>query len=139
MLSRRAAILSCAAFAATGARAAELLEVAALHAPEEQFSDLARAHEGRRARFRGYMAPPLRADASFFVLTGVPMSICPFCDTESEWPQDMLAVYADRVIEVAPFYKRIEVTGTLRLGAHTDELTGLVSRVRVENAVYAPV
>mgnify|MGYP000421536009 FL=1 len=52
------------------------------------FSDYAKSMEGSRVSVQGYMAPPLKADSSFFVLTKRPMAVCPFCETEAEWPDD---------------------------------------------------
>ncbi len=82
------------------------------------------------------MAPPLKAETRFFVLTARPMSVCPFCETEAEWPEDILAVYAKRVVRVIPFNVGIMTTGQLELGSYTDPDTGFVSRVRLADAVY---
>ncbi|MFN4128981.1 MAG: hypothetical protein ACK4GC_04085, partial [Paracoccaceae bacterium] len=38
------------------------------------FSDLALSHEGERITIAGFMAPPLRAETNFFVLTKMPMA-----------------------------------------------------------------
>jgi hypothetical protein len=144
MLDRRGLILSAAALWMGPAAAAELLELERLYGPPDMaagpgpvFSDLARAHDGRRVRFRGFMAPPLMAESRFVVLATVPMSVCPFCDTDSEWPNDILAVFAKRVVEVVPFYEKVEADGVLRLGSHTDADTGFVSMVRLEDAVFS--
>lgn len=135
MLTRRSfASAALAAALARPARAAELLELEALYGIDAFFSDVALAHDGRRVRFRGFMSPPLVAESRFYVLSTIPMSVCPFCDTESEWPNDILAVYAKRVVEFVPFYKAIEAEGVLRLGAFEDPETGFVSMVRLEDA-----
>ena len=44
---------------------------------------------------RGFMAPPLKAEAKFFVLTEIPMSICPFCSSDADWPDNIVVVYLD--------------------------------------------
>ena len=64
------------------------------------FSDLAQELAGERVAVQGFMAPPLKAEAHFFVLTKTPMAVCPFCETEADWPDDILAVYTKRVIDV---------------------------------------
>lgn len=100
------------------------------------FTPLARSLDGERVRVSGYMAPPLKADARFFVLTTRPMSICPFCDSSADWSDDILAVYIKRALEVAPFYVEIEARGTLQLGELRDRATQFVSRVRLSDATY---
>jgi hypothetical protein len=39
------------------------------------------------------MAPPLKAEAAFFVLTEIPMSLCPFCSSDADWPDNIVVVY----------------------------------------------
>lgn len=101
------------------------------------FSKLARDLEGQTVTVDGYMAPPLKADIRFFVLTKIPMAVCPFCETEAEWPDNILAVYTRRDFNVAPFNRGIEATGTLSLGSFRDPDTGFLSMVRLENARFA--
>ena len=38
--------------------------------------------DGKTVTIQGFMAPPLKPTINFFVLTAVPMSICPFCSTD---------------------------------------------------------
>ena len=82
------------------------------------------------------MAPPLRAISRFFVLTKRPMAVCPFCESEADWPDDIIAVYTERIITMVPFNKRIQVRGTLTLGAYTDPATKFVSRLRLTKASF---
>jgi hypothetical protein len=84
----------------------------------------------------GFMAPPLKAESSFFVLTKRPMAVCPFCETSADWPDDILAIYTKRAIDVVPFNIRIRTEGTLELGTFKDPDTGFVSRVRIVDAHY---
>jgi hypothetical protein len=100
------------------------------------FSQLALDLEGETITVDGYMAPPLKADSRFFVLTKIPMSVCPFCETEAEWPDNILAVYSRRDFDVVPFNRGIEVTGELSLGSYRDPDTGFLSMVRLENARF---
>lgn len=122
------------ALAALPARA-ETIRLRELYNKDLSFSPLARENEGRRIAVSGFMAPPLEADTDFFVLTKRPMSVCPFCETEADWPDDILAVRAKRNITVVPYNVGILVRGVLELGTQTDERTGFLSRVRVTDAV----
>ena len=99
-------------------------------------SPLAMEQQGNRLEFTGYMAPPLKAETRFFVLTNIPMSVCPFCETEAEWPNTILAVHTKRVVTVVPYNVRLTVRGALDLGAHRDQETGFLSLVRLTDATY---
>lgn len=114
----------------------ELIRLRDLYNKDMSFSDLAQSMEGRRVAVSGFMAPPLKAESSFFVLTKIPMSVCPFCETEAEWPDDILAVYTKRTLRVVPFNVPIVTEGTLELGTFVDEETGFLSRVRLADAIY---
>ncbi len=107
-----------------------------INARDGVYSDLARALEGRRITVEGFMAPPLKAESRFFVLTMLPMSVCPFCEDAAEWPDDIMAVYTKRVVNVVPFNVGIEVTGILELGAFRDPDTGFLSLLRLADATY---
>lgn len=100
------------------------------------FSDLAREREGERIEVRGFMAPPLKAESDFFVLTKRPMAVCPFCETSADWPDDIVAIYTKRTVSVVPFNVRILTRGTLELGDFRDPETGFLSRVRITDATY---
>ena len=82
------------------------------------------------------MAPPLKADSNFFVLTKKPMAVCPFCETEADWPDDILAIYTRRKYRVVSFSRKIEVIGKLSLGSYRDPDTGFLSLIRLEQARY---
>lgn len=99
-------------------------------------SDLALELEGKPVRVTGFMAPPLKADSTFFVLTKQPMSVCPFCETEADWPDDIMAVYTQRKFRVVAFNRKIETSGILSLGAFRDPETGFLSMVRIEDARF---
>ncbi|WP_159715667.1 hypothetical protein [Geminicoccus flavidas] len=100
------------------------------------FSEEALALADRPVQIQGFMAPPLKPDASFFVLTKMPMAVCPFCDKEADWPQDIVLVRLRRQQDWVNFNLPILVTGTLSLGTEVDEETGFVSRVRLIDAAY---
>ena len=100
------------------------------------FSEVAVRLRGKAVVIRGYMAPPLKPDATFFVLTSQPVSLCPFCQSDADWPQDIAVVYL-RKGAVVPFRTSsdlVEVSGVLELGSKTDPATGFVSQVRVVEA-----
>jgi hypothetical protein len=101
------------------------------------FSDIALANSGQRIAVSGFMAPPLKADSVFFVLTKMPMAVCPFCDPGMPWPDDLLAIYAKRIVDIVPFNVPIIVTGVLELGDYTDPDLGFFSKVRLMDATYA--
>ena len=107
-----------------------------LYNKDLSFSELARSLESERITVSGFMAPPLKAESAFFVLTMRPMAVCPFCETEAEWPDDILAIYTKRVLQPVPFNVRLLVRGTLELGTFKDPETGFVSRVRLSDATY---
>ncbi|WP_116085022.1 hypothetical protein [Tropicimonas sp. IMCC34011] len=119
------------------ARAAETVKLRDLYRKDGSFTDLALSHEGKRVTVEGFMAPPLKANSQFFVLTKRPMAVCPFCESEAEWPDDILAVYTKRIVNPVYFTVDIAATGVLELGAMTDEETGFVSRVRLADAAWS--
>jgi len=136
---RRTFLAAGSAFLATPAlvvqaAADDPIKLRTLYNRDRSFSDLAKSLEGTRVTVEGFMAPPLKADASFFVLTKMPMAVCPFCETEAEWPDDILAVYTKRTLKVMPFNVRIVTQGELALGTYTDPELGFVSRVRLVDA-----
>ncbi|WP_413990233.1 hypothetical protein ACMDCR_30640 [Labrys okinawensis] len=91
---------------------------------------------GQEVTMSGFMAPPLKAEANFFVLTEVPMSICPFCSSDADWPDNIVVVYLDEKQTFVQPGTRIEVTGRLEMGSWTDPETGFLSRLRLRGARY---
>ncbi|MCD7107469.1 hypothetical protein LRX75_00315 [Rhizobium sp. DKSPLA3] len=100
------------------------------------FSETVKALNGKGVTMSGFMAPPLKAEAVFFVLTEIPMSICPFCSSDSDWPDNIVVVYLDAAQTFVQPGTRIAVSGTLEVGTWTDPETGFVSRLRLRNAHY---
>ncbi|WP_366139999.1 hypothetical protein [uncultured Jannaschia sp.] len=107
-----------------------------LYNKDRTMSDLALSLVDTRTTFEGFMAPPLKADSRFFVMTKMPMSVCPFCETSAEWPDNILAVYTKRIVDVVPFNVGIETRGVLEIGEYRDPDTGFVSMVRLADATY---
>jgi len=84
----------------------------------------------------GFMAPPLRATGNFFVLTKIPVSLCPFCNSDADWPADILVVYLKAEQSFTQRNRPLVVTGRLEIGSFTDPSTGFVSQVRLVDAEY---
>ena len=120
----------------TAAHAQDAIKLRELYNKDLSYSDYAISMEGKRVSVTGFMAPPLKAESQFFVLTRRPMAVCPFCETEAEWPDDILAIYTKRIIDVVSFNTKIVTRGTLKLGSFTDPDTGFLSRVRLVDASY---
>ncbi|MBE9638305.1 hypothetical protein [Salipiger mangrovisoli] len=138
MLTRRTFLASALAAPCLAApAAADLLKVRDLYQVKGRgLSDLAQQSVGQRLEIEGFMAPPLKAESRFFVLTKMPMAVCPFCETEAEWPNDIIAVYTKRIVDVTPFNVKITTSGVLEVGAYTDPDTGFVSLLRLVDATY---
>ena len=137
--TRRGAVLGLlvAGLGARAARAAvERLRIRDLYAKGAEFSDKAQTLSGQEVVIQGFMAPPLKADAAFFVLTKLPMAVCPFCDSELNWPTDIVLVRLHSRQDWVDFNLPILVTGRLELGTEIDQETGFVSRVRLVEADY---
>ena len=118
------------------ANAAERIKIRDLYKTQTEFSERALALANSQVEMPGFMAPPLKPDATFFVLTKMPMAVCPFCNDEADWPADIVLVRLKREQEWVDFNRPIVVTGTLELGTEIDEETGFVSKVRLTEAKY---
>ncbi|UHS57947.1 hypothetical protein HRR99_14945 [Agrobacterium vaccinii] len=101
-----------------------------------EFSEKLKALTGKEIRMKGFMAPPLKAEAAFFVLTEIPMALCPFCSSDSDWPDNIVVVYLSEKQTFVQPSTTIEVTGMLERGSWTDPETGFVSLVRIRDAQY---
>lgn len=103
------------------------------------FSDKVKALDGKPVSMRGFMAPPLKAEANFFVLTEVPLALCPFCSSDADWPDDIVVVYLNRAQTFEQANGLIDVSGKLEVGSWTDPDTGFVSLLRIVGAGYRRV
>jgi hypothetical protein len=103
------------------------------------FSDKVKSLAGQPVAMRGFMAPPLKAEANFFVLTEIPMSICPFCSTDADWPDNIVVIYLDSARTFEQANALIEVSGKLEVGSWTDPATGFVSLLRITGADFSGV
>src|SRR5215831_1458609 len=101
-----------------------------------RFSDKAQGLRGHPVSMRGFLAPPLKPDARLFVLSARPVALCPFCQSDADWPHDIVVVFprAAGEVRLTPSAEPLEITGTLELGSRTDDATGFVSQVRLVEA-----
>jgi len=90
--------------------------------------------DGQTVRVTGFMAPPLKAEANFFVLGKQPMAICPFCSSDADWPDDIVVIYLTKKRTFEHITDRVVVEGTLEHGSWTDPETGFVSLLRLRDA-----
>ncbi len=99
-----------------------------------ELSPKAKSLAGKSIRVLGYVAPPLKAEAAFFVLMRAPASVCPFCSTDADWPVDIMVVYPRQTGQQPHSATPMAVTGRLELGSKIDRDTGFVSHVRIVDA-----
>ncbi len=95
-----------------------------------QLSDKLVSLDGKDVRIEGYMAPPLKPELDYFVLTRIRLQVCPFCSTAAEWPDDIALVYVQDG-PVTTTERPLRLTGRMEVGASVDQETGMVSLVRV--------
>lgn len=100
------------------------------------FADRVIQLKGQPVRMTGYMAPPLKAESDFFVLTRQPLAICPFCQSDADWPVDIVVVKLRGASPLVSAGRRIVVTGRLDVGPDTDVATGFVSQIRIVDASF---
>ena len=143
LFSRRAVVglgLALAALLPLGARAATELGFGELYGKVSvlglEFSEKVVALDGQTVRIVGYMAPPLKAEADFFVLGKQPMAICPFCSSDADWPDDIVVIYLREKQTFERTTGLIAVEGVLEHGSWTDPETGFVSLLRVRDADF---
>lgn len=107
-----------------------------LYSRGTELSDYAAGLEGLRIEMTGYMAPPLKPEIDFFVLTRMPMAVCPFCSDAADWPTDLVVSYSRSPFDVVRYSDLIRVEGTFETGIKTDQNTGFVSLVRLMDVSY---
>jgi hypothetical protein len=136
--SRRAFLLLPLLVLHVPARAAETLSFDGLYESIGvlgiRYSGRALSLKGKTVRMRGFMAPPLKPESRFFVLTREPVAVCPFCASDAEWPVDIVVVYLKKTLVPVDFQQHIAVEGRLEMGSWTDPDTDFVSQVRLVDA-----
>jgi hypothetical protein len=142
-VTRRWALLGVAL--ALVARAAHGLDLAPLRFDQlyksfgvrgYEFSDAVLALRGKQVVMRGYMAPPLKPESNFFVLTGQPLALCPFCQSDADWPADIVVAYLRQTSAMVGGGEAVFVSGRLEVGSWTDPQTGFVSQIRIVDATF---
>lgn len=123
-------------FARPALAAPEVLKFRDLYSRGRTLTPQAEALAGREVTMVGYMAPPLKPEIDFFVLTKLPMSTCPFCETEAQWPDDIVLALTDHPVRPVRYTDLIRATGTFETGFQTDPNTGFVSFVRLRDTRY---
>lgn len=93
-------------------------------------SDKLLSLDGEQVTLEGYMAPPLKPELDYFVLTRIRLAFCPFCSTAGDWPDDIALVYLTDQTTTATEHP-VRITGRIEIGASVDQETGMVSLVRV--------
>jgi len=101
-----------------------------------EFSDTLLAARGRSVFMRGYMAPPLKPESRFFVLTRQPLALCPFCQSDADWPVDIVVVYMKNASVLFSGGEPVVAAGRLEVGSWTDPETGFVSQIRIVDATF---
>ena len=101
-----------------------------------EFSDTLLSLKGRDVFMRGYMAPPLKAESPFFVLTREPAALCPFCQSDADWPTDIVVVYLKNASALVGAGEPVVVRGRLEVGSWTDPESGFVSQIRIVDASF---
>jgi hypothetical protein len=104
-----------------------------------ELSPKTRSLASKPVQILGYMAPPLKPEVTFFVLTRAPVALCPFCNSDADWPADIVVVYPRERSGWNQDGLPVAVTGTLELGSKIDRETGFVSLVRVVDATVTTI
>lgn len=140
-----AAMLSCAMAPVAAVKAASDLKLGFEEMYEGnpilglQFSQKLKSFADKTVSVEGFMAPPLKPEADFLVMTREPVSLCPFCNSDQDWPDNIIVVYLSKKQEFVQPNRPIVVTGRLELGSFTDKETGFVSLVRLVDATFEVV
>ena len=71
--------------------------------------------DGKDVVIEGYMAPPLKAELDWFVLTRIRLAYRPFCSTAADWPDDIALIYLDGDT-IRPTEKPLRLHGRLEVG-----------------------
>ncbi|TDP62487.1 hypothetical protein [Roseateles toxinivorans] len=132
LLALTAALLPVAALAQAPPR----IRMFELYKPDLSFSDLAKKLAGKPVTIQGFMAPHLKVESDFFVLSNTPVETCPFCASEDQWIDTIIFVRMKKRQEAVRPGELIQVVGRLEIGPQTDAATGFVSRVRLTDASY---
>lgn len=93
-------------------------------------SDKLLSLDGKSVVIEGYMAPPLKPELDWFVLTRIRLEFCPFCSSTADWPDDIALIYVlDEPMRTT--IQPLRVEGRMEIGSAVDPETGMVSVVRI--------
>jgi len=138
-MQRRQLLLGTAAALvplALRAEAVPRIRMFELYQPDLSFSELAQKLKGKPITIQGFMAPHLKVESDFFVLSNSPVETCPFCESEDQWIDTIIFVRMKKRQEAVNPGALIQVVGILEIGPETDSATGFVSRVRLTDATF---
>lgn len=107
-----------------------------LYKDDKSYTDTAKRLAGKTISMQGFMAPHLKVESDFFVLSNAPVETCPFCASEDEWIDTIVFVRMKKRQEATRPGNLIQVEGKLEIGPQTDVATGFVSRVRLVDATF---
>lgn len=107
-----------------------------LYKDDLSFSDTAKRLNGKTISMQGFMAPHLKVESDFFVLSNSPVETCPFCASEDEWINTIVFVRMKKRQDAVRPGDLIQVLGRLEIGPQKDAATGFVSRVRLVDATF---
>ena len=127
------ALLPLASLAATELPRIRMFE---LYKDDKSYSDTAKKLAGKTISMQGFMAPHLKVESDFFVLSNSPAETCPFCASADEWIDTLIFVRMKKRQEATRPGNLIQVEGKLEIGPQTDASTGFVSRVRLVDANF---
>jgi hypothetical protein len=138
MLTRRTLLIAAAlglglSIPAVAARRVRMFE---LYDDNNDFSHLAKELNGQRVSMQGFMAPHLKVDSDFFILSNTPVETCPFCASEGDWIDSIVFVRMRRKQEAVDPGAVIMVEGKLEIGPEKDPETGFFSKVRITDADF---
>lgn len=86
--------------------------------------------DGKDVVMEGYMAPPLKPELDWFVLTRIRLEFCPFCSSDADWPTDIAVIYLTNDTIVSTQLP-VRIHGRMEIGSAVDPETGMVSLVRI--------
>jgi hypothetical protein len=141
MLTRRTCLLAALGFGLSApAAAAQRVRMFELYEDDDKtFSPKAKELSGQRVAMQGFMAPHLKVDSDFFILSNTPVETCPFCASEGDWIDSIIFVRMRKKQETVEPGAVIMVEGNLEIGPETDSETGFVSKVRLTDAEFRKV
>jgi hypothetical protein len=140
MLTRRTWLIAALGLGLSGpAVSAQRVRMFELYNDDNDYSDLAKELNGKRISMQGFMAPHLKVDSDFFILSNTPVETCPFCASEGDWIDSIVFVRMRRKQEAVDPGAIIMVEGKLEIGPEKDQETGFFSKVRITDAEFRRV